>query len=365
MSSNSNTNQSVEINDIRQPKDFKGITFSEFKKNDVKKELINNLYKAKIEPACYWSVELICAGHYMDLWDSIIEFYSKHVHIGNPKLIIYLDLRMNHYKEIVKNGFIDQELRLRNSDKIRRLFGEIIWVLCNTKKKHCYTEVKVKKEDFDLSQMTERFKAPSIEYATDIFLEDDPKELFIAVNEFIYTLDNNIKDTVSACYWMEWILEFESICKRKKEKCKAHRRVFAKVDAKLQMNIVWLIWDIFIQESLKHNQIVQRIIQSTLNIFCLRYTEGSQKRHKFLLYFIIRVLTEPLAFDESIVENKEELANIINNIHTIYKQVKKNEHSPGTDYLYQGFNGTNLEKTIAKLEAMNNIGSDFIPRIND
>jgi hypothetical protein len=354
----------IEINDVREQKDFKGITFSEFKKTDVKKELINNLYNAKIESACYWSAELICAGHYGELWDTIIGFYTKHIHIGNPKLISYLELRMNHFKEIIANGYRDQELRLRNNEKLRKLFCEVMCVLCEARKKHCYTEVKVKKAEFDLTQMTDRFKAPNVRYAEDIFMKDDPKELFIAANEFAYNISEEGKNSVGACYWMEWIIEFETICKQKKEKFKCERRTFAQVEPKFQMDIIWIIWDIFLEEASKRSNLVQRIVNSALNIFCLKYTSGCHKKRRLLMYFVIEVFTEPYSLDEEIVKDKNKITVITQNINKIYKQIKKNEHSPGTDYLYHNLNATNLEKTIAKLETMNSLGAEYIPRIN-
>ena len=354
-----------EINDIRGQSEFKGITFSKFKKSDVKKELLNSLINSKIEPACYWCAELICSGHYSDLWDIIIYFYTKHIHLGNPKIAIYLELRITNFKDIVTNGYSDNELRMRNSEKIRRLFAEIMCVLCDAKRKHSFDNVKIKKEDFDMTQMRDKFKAPSNKYAQNIFLGDDPKELFPAINEIGYNISEEGKNIMNACYWIEWIMEFETICKAKKEKIMCERRNFSKVDTKLQKEIIWIIWDLFLHEAEIRGKFVKKVMDALFSLFTLKYVTGCQKKRKNILYFAVSILCETINSNEEIMRpsQQELVSTILKKITLIYSQIKKNEETIGTEYLFKDLKTRNLENTIEKLEKMNSFGENFVPRV--
>ena len=348
----------TEINDIRISNDFKSSTFSKYKKTLVIKEFLNSLMNSKIENSCNWAAELICAGHFIDLWEIILTFMSKNIHLANPKLPIYIEMRFNKFKDILINGYIGNELAMRNDNKIRILFTEIICILCLSKKTHCFEQIKIKKiEEFDITQMTSRLKAPNINYATEYFLKDDPKELFVAINEFAYNLSNNSKNNIIACYWIEWIIEFDNICKKKNEKCSCERRTFAPVQQQFQTDIIWIIWDILLNKS-KKLEICNKIMISLLNIFSIKYNNTTKRKRRYILYFAVSLITDLIDYKIDIILNKKEIKLILSKIDHIYKQIKKNEIAPKTEYLFDNIKNTektNLTKTIEKLNIMKNL----------
>ena len=348
----------TEINDRRAPKEFVGITFSQFQKSKVKKELLKCLGEGKLEAACYWSAEYVCAGQFGDLWEVIFLFLSKHIHLGNPKLPIYIAGRFESFKTILQNGYVDNELALRNNPKVRHVFTEVIAVLALSRKKHTFEPVKVDKvEGFDATQIAAKLKAPKLAFAEATFRSGDPKELFIALNEFAYHISSESKHAVQACYWLEWLLEFEATCKRNKDVCACVRRPFVAVNEKWQTAPVWMLWDAIFSETAKRaHPLLTKTMEALLAIFSARFSSGVPKRRRFVLYYAISLLCEGVNWSIDIVQNETQVKTVVSKMDTVYKEVKKNEVTPATEYLFHGMEGqtrSNLDKTIERLEKMN------------
>jgi len=355
MSASHKVDSQCEINDIRSAGHFKGITFSGFKKTEVRNQFIENLKKGKVEPACYWCAELVCAGHYIDVWETILYFMGKHIHLGNPKMAIYLQMRFQVFRNIVSQGFYTSELQLRNNLSIRKLFAELVCNVALSNKKPSFESIKINRaEEFDMTQMSERLKATASTFVEPIFQAKDPKEIWIALNEFAYNISPEIRNMNNACYWIEWLTEFDGICKIKKEPTRCEPRNYA-VENKYRRDIIWMVWDTLIYYvDEKKDAFLKKVMTSILDLFCIKYTTASCKKRRYLLYFAVALLTEPVPINVEIIANKSVLENVVLQINNVYKQIKKNEHSPNTEYLFSGIEReNNLEKTIMKMEMMN------------
>jgi len=353
--------ENAKFNDIRMENSFRGTTFSNYKLSEVRKQFIKHMNVGNLEESCYWSAEMIASGHYAEMWESIFEFIGKYIHNGNPKIPIYLVKRYDTFRSIMNQKHYNYVLELRNNYTIRQIFAEIVTILCLSVKKPAFQTVKLlKDEEFDLTMLKERLKAKETTYTCDIFDAEDPKELFIAMNELGYHIGGPMPNMKEACYWVEWLIEFDALCRKRKQKCKCKLRDID-VEHKYKRDSIWLLWELFsIYADKKNNPLITSIIASTKQLFCVKYTLGTAKKRKYLLYFILEILIEHVPTGIDLIHDKEKLKKVSENIDAVYKQIKKNEVSPKTDYLFNHGND-NLENSLKKMSMLE--GMDFVPRL--
>lgn len=294
------------IEDIRTEEQFRITTFSKYKRVDVKKEWLNSMIKRKIEPCCYWTTELICSGLFVDLWELILFYYAKYIHVGNPKLPIYLDMRFQTFKKTAEGV---PELTLRNHEEIRKLFTEIVCILCTSNCHHGYEIIQIPKEE-GINKM--RLKAPTIDF-NKAFKSSDPKELFIPMNEFSFALYS--KDVGGSCFWIEWLFQFTH-----KRKCLVVERNYS---SKHKQDMVWLLWDTILLYA--NGVLIKKIIHSVLSLFSIAFVPAVKEKRRFLLYYAVSLCCEKIALDIEMISDKTILEQVYKKCSVMYKDIKAHQ----------------------------------------
>ena len=302
--------------------DFKKVSFSNYKIKEIKRDLINFINNCDIEKSCFFTAELICSGLFIEIWDIIIEILGKNISNCNIKIICYLELKFINFKEYINSGV--DELELRNSENIRNMFCEIITILCMSNKVQTINRVKIKKDEYEYSLITSKLKADNIEYAKKVYCNEDPKQLFIAINELLYNIHNTNPNQLLIFFWIEWILKYYSNIKKKNALLTCKIRDYP-VSEKNKNNIIFIIWDC-IKTKKSDNKLINKCIDSLINLFCIKYSSSCNNKRIFLLYLSVKLLiSNNNNINIPIIENKELLVTIIKKNDFLYKKIKKNE----------------------------------------
>lgn len=312
----------IRIEDVRDKVDFTRISFSGYNKKQVCKEIKKSTMNKNIEDALYWSSELICSGHYLELWETIFQIMCEYIHIGNPKLSIYVHTRFLDFKHII--NIQENELDARNNEKIRHIFTEIMYILSYSRKQYAIQAVKVSIDDLDLTKITHLFIADHIHYNKNVFHTTDPKELFIPLNEFTYNLSTT-KSSHNCSYWMEWILAFEKQCKKQKTKLTAFKRTHIPVNEVQQNDIIWIIWDIILHAIKDRSPIVKKTVDSLFCLFCVKYTSSIKHKRKLILYYVFLLMCEKIDFSLPVNQSDVAFSEIKSGLPKIYQSIKKHE----------------------------------------
>ena len=294
---------------------FRSQTFSNFKKSKVMKELEKCIHYQKKEEAFYWTGELLCSGHVMDLWNMILYVMCKYIHINNPRLPLYIDKKYNEFKEIANT--LTHDLELRNNPDVRTTLFTIILLICESKRDMVLEDLHF---TFAFENIFTNLKAPNVDYIKPYFQEGDPKEVYIPLNECAYHLFET-KSRMDIFYWMDWMIQYDETCTKRKKPIACMPRDFIPVKSS---NVVWMIFELIL--SFQEPDILYKINQSLMNLFSIKYTPSVNKKRKHILNLcVLLIIHDSVDFTTKLVENPAVLSPIQENIRLIFEQIKKNE----------------------------------------
>jgi hypothetical protein len=327
--------------DYRTLSDYKLITYSGYSRSVVNTQLLKRLEQADYETSFYWAAELMCAGHWEDVWYTVLHYICIHVNVGNVLLPGYVWKRMGTARAIVHQE--SGAFEYRNNADMRILLAELITVAIMAKQTPPIILVKVRPEvDLCMNLLSSKLEATA-SYTDRILLPKDTHDIKVPLNEFMYHLGYSTDPTdpmdpirkpnmMHACYWMEWVLLFEQTCRSKKCPLTIQARTVYEVQSALQSDVVFVLWDtIRLLSSDEHTPLdtqKQKAIQYLIQLFCHSYTRTNLKKRKSILYYAISIATAESLGETTLLEDPVLWETLKSQLYKIYNVLQDPDTNP-------------------------------------
>ena len=305
---------------------FKEKTFSEFKKKDIFKELFKTIENKQVESACFWITECIISGYTYEIFEKLINYSSKMIHVKNPNLPSFLSNRFNCFMNSISNIDKKQLIHIRNTLSVRNCLFDVVVTLCLSEKTNKYSKYpKLVNDDFSFDNIKKKLNATMQILPSHIIKFTDPEELRIIMNEFFFNLKNKLGGYENSCYWISWLLEWEKINKKKKLKFEIEERNIKGLDKKYSKDLIWLVWSVIFEEGNLMDDNIKNQIKSLFILFKTNFTNGKRSSRIPLVYHAVGYLTLPIKFNKSVRSNLDIYIQTQCNINRMFKNCKKYE----------------------------------------
>ena len=316
------------IKDSRIIEEFKTNCFSGPLKSHVISTMDKNIAEEKLEAANYWGFQLLLSGVGNQLWNKLISISLKQINIANPTLPSYiLDRTLKWNKLLAQQEYQKKQiLNIRNNQEIRNLLIEFISLLTLSRKRKMESLPKIKQEDFSVKIFKNKLEAKNTDEINYILKEQDPSEIRIAANEFLYQMKN--KNINKSFYWLSWMLEWEKINFKKYKIYKVGSRFKNGIDEKFSHNLIWLIWDIvdFVKKGdfdVGFNS--QKELNALWELYKIDFNLGSRTKKLIYLLWSIKILTSKTDWKLKLIEREEVFFHAVANVNLMIQKIKPDE----------------------------------------
>jgi len=219
-------------------------------------------------------------------------------------------------------------LLLRNNQMIRNLFFDVVTTLSlssKTKRYDKYPKIN-EKTDFNFYDIQKRLCAEMNILSDDIIKFNDPNELKIIINEIYTLLKNKQFGYERCCYWILWLVKWESLHKKKKLPYTIDERDISDIPKKCKTNFIWIVWEVVFKEIKNRNeQQSEKQIKCLYELFKYNFTNGKRTGRLPLLFHAIGYLTHTINFNIPIRNESNIFIQVQCNVNKMFSDKKIHE----------------------------------------
>jgi len=287
----------MNISDSRTVVDFQKFTFSGHLRAHVYKVLDENIKLGHADYTCYWILELMCSGLVHSCWNTLFLSAALHINRAAPNVFLHLTQKYEQFAHYEHLYTVMNMTDIRNHAEARLLFCEVGAAVALCKKAKLPSFPRIKPEhDFNQIVIQENLKAPSSMYARMVMKKEDPMELYVPINEFMYCLQG-VRDSARALYWAAWILTYASKYKLdNKTHLVCGYRSNEYVEEKYLRSPIWILWAC-IHESCRSTPAIIPYVDAVYKMYCLRWGAGELKRRLPFLINAVLFICESNTLD--------------------------------------------------------------------
>jgi hypothetical protein len=334
------------IHDLRNSKEFKKLTISGYKIQDVSNAYQNSMINNNLEDSIRWCVELHCTGLENNIWNSLYVLITKHIHINNPKLFIYFKKRQKEYEHIISNyppKFY--HIYSKNNQEIRHMLSELTSLCCLTKKNNIFLNTslpKLGKNFFDKGELSKRMISKDLDNIIDYCNNNTTKEMKLGLNE-IYSNIESRKGTFDNClYWYLWLEKSESIKKRDIKNESINNNIAYNEEYEEEDLWVMILWKIINKHNSNVDDNDKIFIKKIFSDYTNNFKISNINKKKYLLFMAFYVLKKKINWSIQLYQQEHLLLQVIGNINKMYEKIKVNNEShldnDSKSILYKNFN---------------------------
>ena len=312
-------------------------SYSGYKKTSVFSKWQRELQQQQYEQACYWMAEADASGWQDDIWNKLIVFASKQVHVHLPTLPTVLARNYAYYRNYVQTNSAQQITHQpRNCIALRQHMCQAVGLVALSAKGPVYTLPKV-----DISKVDESKLIVGVHSWLVAHRKPNDSEVVIRIlSTILWNLDTH--NTPDVMYWLSVLLAYDKQQRKNKTPIQMASRAplpttdkirQLSVDPKSTNDWVWLLWLALDTASVHYKRpaACQRALRDLCYLFAFDYKSSKKTTLiPIMIHAMHLVRTDAIDWTSSIYTNAQSKTMIIKactNIDVMYAEVERRRHA--------------------------------------